>query len=84
MRGEVCLLCMLLAFASAVSRVRVSCYSRTYCTVLAVLVRDNRLGHLIIHTFYPDFTVGTTIALLQTQDLSNSRLSLFGGQLITR
>jgi hypothetical protein len=41
-------------------------YIYIYCTVLAVLVRDNRLGHLIVHTFFiPDHTVGITIALLQ-------------------
>jgi hypothetical protein len=44
-----------------------------YCTVLAVLVEDNRLGHLIVHTFYSPTTVGVTIVLLQTQELSNSR-----------
>jgi hypothetical protein len=45
----------------------------TYCTVLAVLVRKNKLSHLIAHTFYSPTTVGVTIALLQTQELSNSR-----------
>jgi hypothetical protein len=44
-----------------------------YCTVMAVLVRDNRLSHLIAHTFYSPTTVGVTIALLQTQELSSSR-----------
>jgi hypothetical protein len=44
-----------------------------YCTVLAVLVRDNRLSHLNVHTFYSPTTVGVTVALLQTQELSNSR-----------
>jgi hypothetical protein len=45
----------------------VSCLGQSkYCTVFAVLVRDNRLGHLIIHSFFiPDFTVGIAIALLQ-------------------
>jgi hypothetical protein len=45
----------------------------TYCTVLAVFVRNNRLSHLIVHTFYSPTPVGVTIAQLQTQELSNSR-----------
>jgi hypothetical protein len=51
---------------------KVDIFPLSYCTVLAVLVRDNRLGHLIVHTFFiPDFTVGIAIALLRTQELSN-------------
>jgi hypothetical protein len=58
-----------------------------YCTVLAVLVGDNRLSHAIVHTFFtPDFTVGITIALLQLKNCRTDCLStyfLFGGQVLT-
>jgi hypothetical protein len=47
--------------------------SQQYCTVLAVLVRNNRLSHLVVHTFYSPTTVGVTVTLLHTQELSNSR-----------
>jgi hypothetical protein len=31
-------------------------FMETYCTVLAVLVEDNRLSHATVHTFFiPDF-----------------------------
>jgi hypothetical protein len=48
-------------------------WEHLYCTVLAVLVRNNRLSHLIDHTFYSPTTIGVTIAQLQTQEQSNSR-----------
>jgi hypothetical protein len=47
-------------------------YRIWYCTVLAVLVGDNRLRHLIIHRLLlPTTQVVITIALLRTQELSN-------------
>jgi hypothetical protein len=41
---------------------------KEYCTALAVLVRNNRLSHLIVHTFYSPTTVGVTIAQLQLKN----------------
>jgi hypothetical protein len=57
----------------------------TYCTVLAVLVEDNRLSHAIVHTsFIPDFngrSYNRSITNSRTVELSTP--SLFEGQLIT-
>jgi hypothetical protein len=43
-----------------------------YCTVLAVLVEDNRLSHSIVHTFFiPDFNGRYYNRSVTTQELSN-------------
>jgi hypothetical protein len=56
-----------------------------YCTGMAVLVEDNGLSHSISQAFIPDYTVGITIASLQTHtwtvELSTS--FLLGGLRIT-